>query len=197
MANTNRPFGLRPVGTIGHAAYVGKVQRFYVPADNANAIFIGDTVVLAGTSDVQRIYPDDSYSPEAAVGAAASVVAGVCVGVEPVWTDLSINYRKASTAMYIYVDVDPMTVYSMQGDSTVFTVANAAGLNATITATGGDTATGRSKFVLTNPQASATEDLLVLNADPAPDNEIGAYMRFLVKLNLHQFGPGIVRVGIS
>lgn len=197
MANTNRPYGLRPVGTLGHACYCGKVMRFYVPADNSNAIFLGDTVVLAGTSDVQWIYTDDSYSPEAAVGAAASIVAGVMVGVEPVHTDLSITYRKASTAMYIYVDVDPMTIYSMQGDSTVFTVANAAGLNATITATGGDTTTGRSKFVLTNPQASATEDLLILNVDPAPDNEIGAYMRFYVKLNLHQFGPGAVRVGIS
>lgn len=197
MANSNKPYGLRPVGTLGQASYVGKVMRFYVPADNANAIFIGDTVVLAVSSDVQRIYADDSYSPEAAVGAAAAIAAGVCVSVEPVFTDLSINYRKASTAMYIYVDVDPMTVFSMQGDSTVFTVANAAGLNATITATGGDTATGRSKFVLTNPQVSATEDLLIIGVDPAPDNEIGAYMRFLVKLNLHQFGPGIVRVGVT
>jgi len=196
MANTNRPFGLRPVGTIGHAAYVGKVQRFYVPADNSNAIFIGDTVVLAGTSDAQRIYPDDSYSPEVAVGAAAAIVAGVVVGIEPVWTDLSINYRKASTAMYVYVDTDPMTIYSIQGDSTVFTVAD-VGNNGNLTATAGDTTTGRSKFVLTSIAQDATDDFLILNIDPAPDNEVGAYMRFLVKLNLHQFASGIVRVGVS
>ncbi len=165
MANSNRPFGLRPVGTLGQAGYVGKVRRFYVPADNSTAIFIGDTVVLATSSDAQRLYADDSYSAEVAIGSAGAVVAGVCVGIEPVWTDLSINYRKASTAMYIYVDVDPMTLYSMQGDSTVFTVAQ-VGLNATITATAGDTATGRSKFVLTNPQASATEDLLIVDIDP-------------------------------
>ena len=196
MANTNKPFGLRPVKTLGHACYVGKIEKFYVPADNANAIFIGDTVVLASSSDAQKLYPDDAYYPEVAVGSAAAVVAGVCVGVEPLPTDLSINYRKASTAMYVFVDVDPMTIYSMQGDSTVFTVAQ-VGLNATITATAGSTTTGRSNFVLTNPQASATEDLLILGIDPDPNNEVGAYMKFLVKLNLHQFGPGAVRVGIS
>ena len=195
MANSNKPFGLRPVGTLGQGCYTGKVQRFYVPADNSTAIFIGDTVVLASSSDAQKLYGDDSYSPEVAVGTASTIQTGVCVGIEPVWTDLSITYRKASTAMYIYVDTDPMTIYSMQGDSTVFTVAD-VGLNATITATAGDTTTGRSKFVLTNPQASATEGLLILNIDPAPDNEVGAYMRFLVKLNLHQFGAS-VRVGIS
>ncbi len=197
MANTNKPYGLRPVGTMGAHSYNGQLRQFAVPADNSNAIFIGDTVVLAGTSDVMRVNADDAYYPEAAVGAAAAIVIGVCVGVVPVPTDLSINYRKASTFMYILVDTDPNTIYSIQGDSTVFTVANAAGLNATITATGGSTVTGRSKFVLTNPQASATEDLLIIGVDPAPDNEIGAYMRFLVKLNLHQFGPGIVRVGVS
>ena len=196
MANTNKPFGLRPVGTIGHASYVGKVQQFYVPADNANAIFIGDTVVWATSSDAQAVNPDEALYPEAAVGSAGAIVVGVCVGVVPVPADLSITYRKASTAMYILVDVDPMTIYSMQGDSTVFTVAQ-VGLNATITATGGSTTTGRSNFVLTNPQASATEDLLILGIDPDPQNEVGAYMKFLVKLNLHQYGPGIVRVGIS
>lgn len=197
MANTNKPYGLRPVGTLGHACYCGKVQQFFVPADNSNAIFIGDTVILASNSDVQRVNADDAYYPEAAVGAAGSIVVGVCVGIIPAPADLTINYRKASTAMYILVDTDPMTVYSMQGDSTAFTVANASGLNATITATGGSTTTGRSAFVLTNPQASASEDLLIVGVDPAPDNEIGAYMRFLVKLNLHQYGPGVVRVGIS
>ena len=196
MSNSNKPYGFRPVGTLGNASYAGSVRKFAVPADNANAIFIGDTVVLAGTSDAMAVYPGDVLVPEVAVGAAAAIVVGVCVGVEPKYSDLTINYRKASTFMYIFVDVDPMTIYSVQGDSTVFAVTQ-IGLNATITATGGDTATGRSKFVITNPQASATEDVLILGVDPAPDNGVGAYMRFLVKLNLHQFASGVVRVGVA
>lgn len=196
MANTNKPYGFRPVGTLGNASYAGNVRKFAVPADNANAIFIGDTVVLAGTSDAMAVYPGDVLVPEVAVGSAGAIVVGVCVGVEPKYSDLSINYRKASTFMYVFVDVDPMTIYSVQGDSSTFAITQ-VGLNATITATGGDTATGRSKFVITNPQASAAEDVLILGLDPDPGNEVGVYTKFLVKLNLHQFASGIVRVGIS
>lgn len=194
MANSDRPYGFRPVGTLGSAGYAGRIQKFYVPADNATAIFIGDTVVAAGTSDAQVLYPGDAYAPEAAVGAATSKVLGVCVGVEPLYSDLTINYRKASTAMYIYVDTDPNTIYSVQGDSTVWTVADVM-CNATITATAGSTTTGRSKFVITAPTADAAKGTLILNIDPDPQNEVGAYMKFLVKLNLHQFGTAIV--GIS
>lgn len=193
MANSNAPFGFRPVGTLNAASYSGKIRKYYVPADNANAIFIGDTVVAAGTSDAQILYPGDAYAAEAAVGAATSKVLGVCVGVEPLYSDLTVNYRKASTAMYIYVDTDPNTIYSVQGDSTAFTVAD-VGSNATITATAGSTATGRSAMVITAVGADATKGVLILNIDPDPKNEVGAYMKFLVKLNLHQFGTAIVGI---
>ena len=83
MANTNKPFGLRPVGTIGHSSYVGKVQQFYVPADNSTAIYIGDTVVLASSSDAQKLYADDAYYPEAAVGSAAAVVISLLATIYP------------------------------------------------------------------------------------------------------------------
>lgn len=194
MANANKPYGFRPVGTLNAASYTGQVRKFYVPADNATAIFIGDIVVAATTSDAQRVDADDVLYPEAAVGAATSKVLGVCVGVQPVPSDLSINYRKASTAMYIFVDVDPNTIYSVQGDSTVWTVADVM-CNATITATTGSTTTGRSAMVITAPTADAAKGTLIIGVDPDPDNEVGAYWKMLVKLNLHQFGTAIV--GIS
>ncbi len=193
MANSNSAFGFRPVGTLNAASYSGKVRKYYVPADNATAIFVGDIVVAAGTSDAQILYPGDAYAAEAAVGAATSKVLGVCVGVEPLYSDLTVNYRKASTAMYIYVDTDPNTIYSVQGDSTAFTVAD-VGSNATITATAGSTATGRSAMVITSVGADATKGVLILGIDPDPKNEVGAYMKFLVKLNLHQFGTAIVGI---
>jgi len=194
LSNTNKPFGFKLVGTLTGHPMNGAIKKYYVPADNSNAIFIGDTVVAAGTSDAQILYAGDAYAPEAAVGAATSKVLGVCIGVEPCYSNLSINYRKASTAMYIYVNTDPLALYSVQGDSTVFTVAD-IGLNATITCTGGDTATGRSKFVVTSASADAAKGVLLVGIDPDPNNEVGAYMKFLVKLNLHQFGTAIV--GIS
>ena len=194
MANSNSPYGFRPVGTLNAASYSGQIRKFAVPADNATAIFIGDTVTLAGTSDAMAVYPGDVLVPEVAVGAATSVVVGVCVGIEPLYSDLAVNYRKASTFMYIYVDVDPLTIYSVQGDSTVWTVAD-IGCNATITATGGSTATGRSAFVITAPSADAAKGVLIIGVDPDPNNAVGVYWKMLVKLNLHQFGTAIV--GIS
>ena len=194
MANTDKPYGFRPVGTLNAASYSGQIRKYYVPADNATAIFIGDIVVAASTSDAQAVYPQDVLYPEAAVGAATSKVLGVCVGIEPLYSDLSINYRKASTAMYIYVDVDPNTIYSVQGDSGAWTVADVM-CNATITATAGDTATGRSKMVITAPTADAAKGTLIVGVDPDPNNVVGVYWKMLVRLSLHQFGTAIV--GIS
>lgn len=194
MSNANKPYGFKLVGTLKSSPLSGMVHKYAVPADNANAIFIGDTVVAAGTSDAMAIYPGDVLRPEAAVGGATSKVLGVCIGVEPVGNDLSINYRKASTFMYIYVVTDPLALFSVQGDSSTWAVAD-VGLNATITATAGDTTTGRSKFVITSPTADAAKGVLIVGVDPDPNNEMGAYTKFIVKLNLHQFGTAIV--GIS
>jgi len=194
MANTDRAYGFQPVGTLNAASYSGQIRKYYVPADNSTAIFIGDTVVAATSSDAQRLYSSDALYPEVAVGAATSHPVGVVVGIEPLYVDLTVSYRKASTAMYVYVNTDPNTIYSVQGDSTVWTVADVM-CNATITCTAGNTTTGRSKFVITSPSADATKGVLILGVDPDPANEVGAYMKFLVKLNLHQFGTAIV--GIS
>jgi hypothetical protein len=194
LSNLNKPYGFKLVGTLKGNPMNGMTRKYAVPADNATAIFIGDIVVAAGTSDAMAIYPQDVLYPEATVGATTSKVLGVCLGVEPAYNDLTINYRKASTFQYIYVHTDPNAIYSVQGDSTVWAIAN-IGLNATITATAGSTATGRSAMVITAPTADAAKGTLIIGVDPDPTNEMGAYCRLLVKLNLHQFGTAIV--GIS
>lgn len=197
MANTNAPYGLRPVGTMNSASYNGKAQKFYVPADNATAIHIGDTVEIAGTGSAQAVYPIDVLRPEVAEGTQADVhTLGVVVGIEPLYSDLSVNYRKASTAMYILVDTDPQTIYSVQGDSGTWT-AEDVHLNANITVTAGSNTTGRSNFVITTPTADAAKDTLIIGVDPALDNETGAYMRFLVLLNLPQYGFNARTVGLT
>jgi hypothetical protein len=196
VANTDKPYGFRPVGTIGNASYAGKVEKYWVPSGTTGAIFIGDTVKLAATGVAEALYPTDVIRGEVEIGAQGSIVCGVCVGIEPYYADLSVNYRKASTGMYVYVDIDPMTIYSVQGDSGTFTTSM-LGLNANITVTGGSTATGRSKTVITTPTADAAKDTLILGVDPDPGNEMGVYTKFLVKLNLHQYASGVVRLGID
>jgi hypothetical protein len=184
VANTNKAFGLRPVGSLTAACYTGKTRQYYVPATDNTAIFIGDAVKLAGSSG--SVNPDDANYPTATVATAGDAIIGVCVGIKPVPTDLSINYRKASTAMYIEVEVDPNTIYEVQGDSTVWAVGD-VGYNATMTVGSGNTATGRSTSVATGPANTNTIDFQILGFSPTADNEIGAYSRLLVRLNDHQF----------
>lgn len=186
MANANRPFGLRPVGTLRGGPYTGKVRKFYVPATDGTAIYIGDTVKIGGSAG--SLYNDDVSYPTVAKAASGDVVIGVMVGIEPLPSDLSVNYRKASTGMYVFVDTDPDTIYEVQSDATGIAAASVH-LNAEISVVAGSTVTGQSASVLTTPGADATHDLLVLGLSPAVDNDVSSapYCRALVRLNLNQY----------
>jgi hypothetical protein len=193
MANVNKPSGLRPVGTFGSAGYAGRIETFYVPSTDSTAIGLGDPVTLAG-----GLHTDGT--PIATRATAAAVTCGVMVGVVPIPTDLTVNYRKASTSMYILVDTDPNTIYEIQEDSDGGYVALASGTqNAPYILGTVDTATGNGETVLDSSSvaANAALDLLILRPSDAVDNEFPAnYAKWLVKLNLHQFAAGIVRVGV-
>jgi hypothetical protein len=191
MGNSNRPYGLRPVSSLDGSPLNGRVSKFYVPATDGTAIFIGDLVKTGGTAG--QLNAGDPYYPTATVAASGDTVLGVCVGVEPLPGNLSYNYRVASVGMYIFVDTDPRSIYSIQTDSVGAAVAD-IGLNATITVGGGSTVTGMSTSVISGATLAAgnTLDTLVVGFDPAPDNVAGAYARVLVKLNLHQYGTAIV-----
>lgn len=187
MANSNTPFGLRPVGTLGSAGYVGRIEKFYVPSTDSAAIGLGDPVVLTGTSDADGI--PAVIRPTS--GATTSIV-GVMVGVVPTPTDLTLNYRKASTAMYILVDTDPNTVYEVQEGNTAATTVMAVtdvGRNAALIMGTVDTTTGNGKTLLDVNTVETTTTLTcqILRLKPAVDNAIGAYGKWLVRLNINQY----------
>lgn len=190
MANSNKPFGLRPVGTLNGASWNGGVRKFYVPATDGNAIYVGDMVKLAGTEG--SLYAGDPPVPTVAIAAANDVVVGVVVGVEPLYTDLSLNYRKASTGMYVMVCCDPQTVYEVQGDADTYAAAD-VGFNMTLTVAAGSAVTGYSASVADQSTAAntATLDLQVLGTVRSPDNDLtGGYPLLLVKLNNCQYVDG-------
>lgn len=195
MANTNKPFGLRPYGTLNGGPYSGNVRTYFVPATDATAIYIGDPVKLAGTEGT--LNADDLPMPTATKAASTNVVIGVCVGVIPLPTDLTVLYRKASTAMYILVDTDPATIYAVQGDADTYDSAD-IGLNMNYTVSTGSTTTGVSNLVADQSSAATTNslDLQVLGTVPLPNNDLtGGYPLLLVRLNLNQFANGAT--GIS
>jgi hypothetical protein len=191
MPNSNRPFGLRPVGSMNGAPWNNKVQKYAVLAADTTAIFIGDTVALAASNTLTQTPFKDHPVPIATKAATSDVTIGVCVGVEPLPGDLGVNYRKASTLMGILVCTDPNTVYEIQGDVDTFDAAD-VGLNASITVSTGSTTTGISNAVLDQSTVDTTTTLAVqiLGMQAGVDNDISAtatYPTFLVRLNNHQF----------
>jgi hypothetical protein len=193
MANTNKPFGLRPHSTLNGGPYSGNIRQYFV--STATAIFIGDPVKLGGSEG--SVNPDDAKYPTAVIGTIGDVMIGVCVGVIPVYGDLDINYRKASTDMYILVDTDPQTIFEVQGDVDTWAAAD-VGMNMSLAFTAGSTTTGTSNMVADQSTAAvtATHDLQILGSAPYVDNDLsGGYPQLLVKLNNHQFVDGAT--GIS
>ena len=190
MANSNKPFGLRPHSTLNGSPWNGATRKFYVPYTDGTAIFVGDLVKLAGTEG--SLYADDLPVPTATIATANDQVIGAVVSVDPLPTDLNLKYRKASTSMYINVCVDPNVVFLIQGDADTYDAAD-VGFNMTITFTAGSTTTGVSKFVADQSTAAntATLDAAVLGSAPIPGNDLtGAYPLLLVRLNNHQYVDG-------
>lgn len=191
MANVDAPHGLRPIGDMSGAPYNGAVQRFYIPAsDTDGAVFVGDLVALAGGSDAAGV-----PTVSGAVSTGDSVI-GVVVSVEADTAD-ALLYRADATARYVYVSTDPRTLYEVQENGT--SAATVVGATAQLTGFGtGSTITGRSYVELNTSAISETadvdDDVQILGRLQAPDNEVGANQRFVVRLNLHQMINGATGV---
>ena len=193
MANANTPFGLRPAKKLDGSAPNFQLTKFYVPATDSAAIGLGDPVKLAGSSDASGVYA--TVARMATPG--TDVIAGVVVGVEPLPTDLSLNYRKASTAMYVYCITDPDCVYEVQEDSVGGALAATdIGLNANLVLGTVDTTTGNGKTMLDTSTKNTTNslDVQILGLKAGIDNEVGNYAKVLVKINKSQFVNGATGV---
>lgn len=178
MANTDAPFGLRPVKHLDGSPYNGMANRYYVPSSDSTAIFLGDAVKSAGSADADGV-------PSVAQAAAGDTLLGVVVGIEP-QTDESLNYRVASTERYVYVADSPDLVFEIQEDGAV--AVTAVGNNADIVVAAGSTAGGgRSNMELDSSTAgTATAQLRILGHVQRADNEVGTNSNLLVMINEHE-----------
>jgi hypothetical protein len=198
MANVDTPFGLRPVGDLTGRPYTGAVQAFSTAAGDGTAIFLGDPVVLSGTSQTinGRVYLDVD---QAATG---NVIVGVVVGVDPVigaganGRDSTVH-RAASTVRILYVCTDPNAVFEIQEVSggTALT-ANDAGLNADFVVAAGSATTGLSGVELNNVGEATTNtlDLQIVGKVARDDVEIGEHCKWLVRINRHQYANQVAGI---
>lgn len=185
MANADTPFGLRPVRYISGAPYNGACNTYSTASGDGTAIFVGDPVILSGTSQTigGYIYRDVD---QAATG---NVVVGVVVAVLHETQD-SLIYRAASTVRRLLVADDPALLFEIQEVSGGTALAAAdIGLNANFVVGSGSTVTGMSGVELNNSGEATTNtlDLQIVDVVNRDDNAIGEHCKYLVRINRHQY----------
>lgn len=200
MANTDAPFGLRPVAHRNGAPFNGAVRPYYIPASYGTALFIGDPVVKTGTSNTAEVTVPGGGTfkigtmPEInkATAGDGNAITGVIVGFASVAEDAV--YNAASTARVAYVADDPDLVFEVQADGTL--PAASVGLNAVVIYTNaGATATGTSGVELdttsTVPAADESYQLTILGIPNREDNSdvSAANVNVLVSINNHTEAP--------
>lgn len=203
MANTNKPFGLRLIGTLGASSANLAIKRFRIPAAEATATFIGDLVTLdvetsvesSGLATANLNQVDGTSYVKRGSGADNAVNVGVVVGFAFDPTNLNSNYRLASTDRDVFVCVDPLAIYEVQADVTGIT-ANQVNMNAVITMTAGSTVTGVSKAVISAPAADASLPIMILGfvRDPSNDITSAPYVRVTCKINNHSYANAALGV---
>ena len=199
MPNVAAPTGLRPVGMVSGVPYSGSNRTYSIAAGDATAVYIGDAVKLAGTTQLINGSP---YS-DVVIAATGDVMLGVVVGILPSTRD-SLTYRAASTQRLLLIADDPNLLFEIaQGSGGTALTANDVGLNVDLSVVAGSTITGYSGSVINNATEATTNtlDLKIIGIVDRADNDIGtavgtgaASSRFLVRINRHQFANQVAGV---
>lgn len=174
MANSDAPFGFRPVKHLNSSPYNGQQNKYSVGASES-ALFIGDVVKLSGTADVYGV-PGISRAV-----ITDTHVLGVIVGFDVDRDNQGRQYWPASTAtnsgatagLYVYVADDPTIIYEAQ----ITTISQTDfGNVCDFVATTGSTTTGNSAEELNGASFDAGSPAAnglfrVLRAKDSGDNE--------------------------
>lgn len=186
MANTNAPFGFRPIKHLNGNPWNGKFNIYYVPATDGTAIYKGDAVTMSGTGSADGLYPGVQQA-----AATDATMAGVAIGfgttpnlmADP--TNLARMYRPASTAMYVAVVDDPTVIFEAQEDSDGGSIAvTAIGNNADLVVGTGSTTTGTSGMTIdSSGVGTGSAQIRIMRLVNRPDNELGDYAKWEVMIN--------------
>lgn len=196
MANANAPFGLKPISNYGLPMQPA-LQLVCFLASYASNVFIGDPVIPTGASDDYGV-PICTLATAGATNTVLGPFMGKSNGpaggggkaIATMTQDTPI-YRQASVLTYGYVSADPNQLYAVQEDSVggAIAAANAGFTNGNLIAgAGGSTVTGFSSWQLDSStvdgNANATYQVKIVSLVRGPDNAIGDYAKWAVRLNL-------------
>jgi hypothetical protein len=185
MANTNKPFGLRPMGNL--SATGAQKQYGYLIADNqSGAIYQGDLVTLKNGYIVKF----DATLHTVAVGVFNGCNYTDPTSGKPTWSNYypgSVNITSGQITAEV-VD-DPNQLFLIQADEDV--VQADFGKQASILYAAGSNVNGVSGTTLDSStiNATATLALTLVGLYTKPGNALGEnYTQVIVKINAHLYG---------
>ncbi len=200
MPNANMPSGLSPVKYLSGAPWTGAVNLYCVLAADTAQYWIGDPVTTIGNANA-----DAAGIPAVTLAAAGAAVRGVIVGIGTVAggsgpyvnpNNLNLLTRPAgaqSQVYYLAVVDDPDVVFEVQEAGAGATLGvTSVNRNVNINL-GTRTATlPISPLFLDNNtvNTTATLNLKILGLVQRIDNQFGAFQKWLVKINNHEFSGG-------
>jgi hypothetical protein len=183
MANPDFAFGARLVGHVSGSPHNARITAYVVPASDATALGRGDFVKSTGTGAVNE---QGLTLPSVTRAAAGDTLRGFIVDIAPNVSDLSKNYRQASTLQTVYVCDDPDAIFEIQSNGTG--AITDFGANANIVVGTLNTTYGFSGTELDESSVATTNtlQLRILGMVQRADNEIGANVKYLCKMNLSE-----------
>jgi hypothetical protein len=200
MPNINGPFGLRPYSHRSGAPYNGAIRVYYVPASNATALYIGDPVVnVTNSSDGNGI-----QTVQIATAGDSNQILGSFQGITNNAGQTVITLQQTQTpflaagqAAYVMVCDDPDLLYAIQEDGAAGAamVSGASGRNANLLAGTGSAYSSNSGWTMQTSSLATTaaHQLRIIQLLQEPDNAVGQYARWLVKINfaIHPFNVAL------
>lgn len=192
MANTDNPFGLRPVQHRNGAPYSGACRPYYIPAAYGTALFVGDPVVITGAVNTAAVkaagvgsFPVGGLAVVAKATVGSNPITGVIVGFAGTFD--STVHNPGNTERIALVCDDPEVIYEIQADGTL--TPGDVGYNGVLIYTHtGSTITGRSAAELdttsTVPATTAAMQLKIRGFVNREDNDMAAAnAKVLVQIN--------------
>tara|TARA_Y100001938_G_C7898944_1_gene333622 strand:- start:60 stop:644 length:585 start_codon:yes stop_codon:yes gene_type:complete len=187
MANSNAPFGLRPVGKIGSEAINMGTSQYQIASGESDVIFKGDLVKLESSGKITKSGDSDAV---AAIG-----VFNGCFYNDPTTQKptFSNHYPGGITPTQGDIDAfvydDPNMLFEIQADGVI--AADKVGRNSNIVYAAGNTINGQSKTELdaTVENAGTTGQLRIVRICEDPDNSdiASTNANWIVRINEHQY----------
>lgn len=206
MANTNAPFGLKPVKMLTGAAWNEQANLYYIAANDTNAYYLGDCVKSASgvAGDTLTGAPAVTLYGTRNAASTSGDIRGVIVGTGTAVNtpggnfpqqfnpqNLDIIYIPATKtqAYYVWVVDDPTVIYEAQTD----TLASAPyGQNAPLfVATAPTAPVNQSASYVQGSQVNTTQafPLKIMGGVWRIDNDLSGtaqYAKLYVKINQHE-----------